>query len=719
MTKKFIQTITACLLLVLIAVPAIGLERINVFPLDSDYHKPEDLLPLFRKLNLEYPSLMNWYVIGSSTNHNLPVYAVNIANTKSGKLVSKPAILFHGQHHGEESVGIEIVLHQMRFFLENYTHDDFVAYLIDNYDLWFVPTGNPEGFAIVNHGDYRLKRKNETDTNFNGIREFDKDGIDLNRNYPFNWYVETDEDKSKARAENFPFRLCGEEEQFSFLPSSVLAADAAESPYFKGYEPSCQEETKAMINFYEEIGFQLAFFYHSSASGTYSERIFFPWKWGDVVSPDYDEILHLAKVLARNLPRTYTDGNYRVHQFNTSQNGFARDYIYSQHRTLPMLIEVGGNSPFSEGIVNPSNPVLQHHKTQQTSAILKLLRDYDNNRMTFQVLDLNEKPLSGVEIGFKDRQSEFVENKFTDNDGIFHYFLLPRDDVHELVVADTEFIISKTKPEKGEYIFKLPHTVTEKPKIDWLNDNEAVVMIDPVFQAFPAIHITPNETLKPGNEQSIQEVFITLTTGRKIIYRSSTEYGSEGIVLPWLPTNLFQNAVLSIQYEDIHPLLDPNRIANKVVIVGANSKKLSYAADVSEHEVFYLQPGMAASVDYTLYPGSADNYAMEKVTIKGVSSDNMPKLRLCGYDNGLPLFSTTDFTMNDNGVFEFKLTKIDLPKNLQLIIENTGYVVFPMLRDRDFRGYVSSRRSSVRFSQWEKLSGTDLALTVHLEQTFN
>ena len=67
-------------------------------------------------------------------------------------------------------------------------------------ELWIIPTYNPEGLRVV-HGYFEdgneiqdvTYRKNKRDTNNNNIFDYengiggDTDGVDLNRNYDFNW----------------------------------------------------------------------------------------------------------------------------------------------------------------------------------------------------------------------------------------------------------------------------------------------------------------------------------------------------------------------------------------------------------------------------------------------------------------------------------------------------------------------------------------------------
>ena len=60
-----------------------------------------------------------------------------------------------------------------------------VTYLVDNREIWIVPMLNPDGYVIDREGTGW--RKNARDNNENDRFDPEYDGVDLNRNYPFEW----------------------------------------------------------------------------------------------------------------------------------------------------------------------------------------------------------------------------------------------------------------------------------------------------------------------------------------------------------------------------------------------------------------------------------------------------------------------------------------------------------------------------------------------------
>lgn len=655
---------------------AVFRQKWNKYPLDTLYHTPDDLFPAILSLTEDYPHLADWYITGQSSNHKLPIYAIRLTNKAIDK--PKPSILLHGQHHAEEVIGLEIVMYMSRYLAGNYGADELITQFLDNYEFWFVPTSNPEGFNVVNSGEYRLKRKNETDTNLNGIRELHLDGVDLNRNYDINWNRDI--------------------------------ATNPESPYFKGYEPACQAETRAMQNFYRERMFNLALFYHSSATGAYSERIFFPWIWDGEQSPEYNEMLRLARVLAANLPRNYEKGNYRFHQFGTSRRGFARDYIYANFNTLAMLIETGGNSPFGEGVLSPPNEVLIRLKEKHTQAFLSLIKEYDRNLLTVKVVDADEQPVRGIEIVIEGKESPHKRNIITCKNGTFFYYLLPREEPYNIVINKEIFSIFKSKNSRQNIVLKVDDIRTTGKTIEPVNDGQALVMTNPVFQYFPPLSVNK----KTDNIQAS----VSLLDRYRIAYRQQANTGSRQIKMPWIPIDAVDRGVLTVQTRDVSPLMDKNKTANIIVFLNKERETLSYCLEMSYSDLFFFHPNTQIGIDYTLYPAGDNDYYVEEIRIYTPSLQQQLSLDIALYKGAEPLTemrAVYEEQTERKGLFKVRLKdELKLPDNLFLTISNKTTESIPVLRDK-FNQPVS-KRNHIYYSYWQPLSGADLAVELILRK---
>ena len=277
--------------------------------------------------------------IGESNVDELPIYAVKLSYNADQNL-DKPRVLILGQCHAEEILGVEVSMGLIERFLypHNYPADlNTLIGVLYNTEVWIVPTHNPEGHTVVHGWDDDnfgwlqdvSYRKNKTDVNNNGIFDFnpngygnDLDGVDLNRNYDFNWI--------------FGDGLHALDGGCSGNPSYISHYD-----YYRGEAPFSEKEIQAIRDFKIEKKFLLSIAYHSSRSGCVAERVIYPWLWnGGKAAPDYQVISTLGQEMAELIPVEVGDGNYH-HAASGSRRGNAHDWTYARTGCIQYLVEVG------------------------------------------------------------------------------------------------------------------------------------------------------------------------------------------------------------------------------------------------------------------------------------------------------------------------------------------------------------------------------------------
>ena len=64
--------------------------------------------------------------------------------------------------------------------------EDWITELVNNYEIWIVPLINPDGYSYDREDPSRFWRKNLRDNNDDNVID-SCDGVDPNRNYPFEW----------------------------------------------------------------------------------------------------------------------------------------------------------------------------------------------------------------------------------------------------------------------------------------------------------------------------------------------------------------------------------------------------------------------------------------------------------------------------------------------------------------------------------------------------
>ena len=298
--------------------------------LDDRYHTTDEIYSLLDSLN-QLEELAGWFhldTIGFSTHENIPILAVRISDNAHLK-EDEPRVLFVGQVHAEEVLGVEIIIDLMHDLLfpdaSIHTHMNILKQYLE---IWLVPTANPEGLNVVHEGLDVSFRKNKRDLSPEGPfpnGEFDYDpsigndvdGVDLNRNFSFNW----------AFGDTF------------LQPDN--SDYASHYDYYKGAEPFSEAEAIALRDLALDNDFVFSIVWHSSRSGNLSEKVFTSWKWEDTKeSPDLEIIKSMADHFAGLLVTEDSISTY-LSVYSGSRNGKAHDWFYRETGCIQYLVECG------------------------------------------------------------------------------------------------------------------------------------------------------------------------------------------------------------------------------------------------------------------------------------------------------------------------------------------------------------------------------------------
>jgi len=282
----------------------------SVIVIESDQHATIDsVYPNYQEISDEINSLarsnsniIKIEEIGKSQFNNLPLFAIKISENPQGK-EDEPSVLFMAGHHAREPVGVQVCLSILKYLIKNKNKEETQKWL-KNMAVWIVPCINPDGYdyVISNQLEYPWWRKNLHDNNNNGVFEPEFDGVDLNRNYDFNW-----EFGGSAKPETW---------------------------YFKGDVPASESEISAVVKLAERERFIAAIDFHS-----FGEAVLYPWGM-EMTPPDVELLKSLAQDLANNLKKGKKNKPYRIIPLN-GKSGQSANWLYSKFRTLAFIVEVG------------------------------------------------------------------------------------------------------------------------------------------------------------------------------------------------------------------------------------------------------------------------------------------------------------------------------------------------------------------------------------------
>jgi len=266
----------------------------------------------------------------------------------------EPQTLFTALHHAREPVSLSQMIYFMWYVLENYGTDPQITYMVNNFEMFFVPCVNPDGYIMDNElsfdngggqTQFAFWRKNLRDNNNNNLFESEFDGVDLNRNYGYAWGPEYDGSSPD--------------------PTSII---------YHGPSAMSEPEVQAIAQLAIENNFQITMNYH-----TYGDYLIHPWGFvfGDP-TPDSTAFRSIAKLLTKENNYIYGTGDETL---NYLVNGDTDDWMYGEqdlkNKVFSYTPEAGASSdgfyPPQERIIPICNEVL----FQNINAVLCTGNHYD------------------------------------------------------------------------------------------------------------------------------------------------------------------------------------------------------------------------------------------------------------------------------------------------------------------------------------------------------
>ena len=380
--------------------------------LDERYHSYPEILSLIDSLSNveEYQNILLVDTIGYSSLENIPIVAVKISDNVSIK-EDEPRVLFVGQVHAEEVLGIEVILSLMNDLLdprpEDYNHMNILkSYL----EVWLIPSANPDGLGVVHEGLDLTYRKNKTDfspggLDPNGIFDFepsignDVDGVDLNRNFGFNWtFGDT-------------FLVFDETDYGSHYD------------YYRGPSPFSESEAVAIRDLALQHDFVFSIVWHSSRSGRLSEKVFTSWNWeGAKPSPDLDLMKGVADTFSGLMEKEDGTGSY-LSVLSGSRNGKLHDWFYRETGCIQYLVECGTSN------LQPDSLLIESTISRTKPAMVYLMDrtigyNTDAGQATGIIYDANTNaPIPGVEVEIEEHSGSVLKPRLTNEFGRYRRIL--------------------------------------------------------------------------------------------------------------------------------------------------------------------------------------------------------------------------------------------------------------------------------------------------------
>lgn len=286
------------------------------------YHTWEETVFELESLHDTFPKLTHFEVIGTSLEGR-PIHALKISDDPEFEDPSEPDVLVVGNHHARELMSVEVPLFLARTLLSGYGRSPRITALVDSREVWIVPMLNPDGHVYQEETQLLPGwRKNR--------RRIGPDvlGVDLNRNYSYQWAYDNVGSSPEPVDENY-----------------------------RGESAFSEPESDVMRQFVERQDFTVALSYHSFGS-----LVLYPWGYTRAeLTPDQSIFEAVADSMVRE--NHYRPGNPYFGTIYLT-NGEFDDWMYGhvdaakERQTFSFTVELnseqqGGFWP-SEELIEPT-----------------------------------------------------------------------------------------------------------------------------------------------------------------------------------------------------------------------------------------------------------------------------------------------------------------------------------------------------------------------------
>merc|ERR1719481_339576 len=137
------------------------------------YETHKQMIGRLRRIEQNKPRIAQVGTIGNSVRGKPLVY-LKLSGNVNGRSLLEPMMKYVGNMHGNEVVSRQVLIYLAEYLAGGYGRDPRITKLINNTEIFILPSLNPDGYEISREGacdNNRLGRENAN-------------GVDLNRNFP-------------------------------------------------------------------------------------------------------------------------------------------------------------------------------------------------------------------------------------------------------------------------------------------------------------------------------------------------------------------------------------------------------------------------------------------------------------------------------------------------------------------------------------------------------
>lgn len=307
------------------------------------YHTYPEMTDELQRLVQNHSDIMSLSSIGK-TYEGRDIWVVTLSdNVETNE--NEPGVLLMGAHHGDEKPSFEVLIFFINHIVEMYSVDTYdndgdglfsedpfdghdndndgsidedpdeeqIRNAVDNTQIYIIPMVNPDGV------EFEWRKNRAPNYGPDGTAdEITSYGVDLNRNYGYKW--------------NIPY-VFPEEYYLEWLLNE-------QSWIYRGEEPFCENETKAVKQFVETHSIEISLSYHD-----YGEWMIFPWMHTSRNTPHEPLFRDIGYDMADingyelKIYGQYGERAYLIPRY-CGTPGSSENWLYGEHEIIAYTIEL-------------------------------------------------------------------------------------------------------------------------------------------------------------------------------------------------------------------------------------------------------------------------------------------------------------------------------------------------------------------------------------------
>lgn len=264
------------------------------------YYTFDEVVGVMDQLAASYPNLVSQKVSIGQSLQGRDLWMIKVSDNVNVD-EAEPEVRIDSLHHAREPQGMQTTIYFLSWLLEEYGTDSLATYLVNHREIYVVLCVNPDGYEYnrsIAPGGGGLWRKNRRS---NGGGSF---GVDLNRNYPFQW-------------------------------GGLGTSGDPDSDIYRGPSAASEPETQAMVQFISQRSFETALSVH-----TFSDLWLAPWGYVQAFPPDWPELQEIGDQATAD--NGYPNGPASIILYEAA--GVTVDYDYGVNGTYSWTPEIGSSN---------------------------------------------------------------------------------------------------------------------------------------------------------------------------------------------------------------------------------------------------------------------------------------------------------------------------------------------------------------------------------------